>query len=213
MGHKKGNKNCSTGIVQYSNSNAARYLKVLDNYKLQVLFNNGVEKIFDMSSLIKNEKVFSPLVDKTLFKKAQIDEDCFAIIWNEEIDLAIEEVWKKGITTATAFNSLLSMKEATDMWGLEGSTLRKAIQHKRFIIGQDVYKFGKQWVLVKGAIEREYGPCIADQILLIEKELDSYSDPTSMIAQYYSKHPEKHPEFEEIKAELENKLNILRNCK
>lgn len=57
----------------------------------------------------------------------------------------------------STFNNLLSLKEAADIWHLEESTLRKAISNKRFIVNEDVKKFGKQWVIKKESMEREYG--------------------------------------------------------
>ena len=58
----------------------------------------------------------------------------------------------------TIFDNLLSLKEAADMWHLEESTIRKAIASNKFRINVDVKKFGKQWVVTKDAMEREYGP-------------------------------------------------------
>lgn len=55
------------------------------------------------------------------------------------------------------FKDLYSLKDAADLWRIEESTIRKAIASKRFIIGEDVKKFGKQWVINKAAMDREYG--------------------------------------------------------
>lgn len=55
------------------------------------------------------------------------------------------------------FDNLISLKEAADMWHLEESTIRKAIASDKFIIGKDVKKFGKQWVIDKSSMERVYG--------------------------------------------------------
>ena len=41
--------------------------------------------------------------------------------------------------------------------GLNESTLRKAIAYGKLINGQDVCKFGKQWVISSEAMNREYG--------------------------------------------------------
>lgn len=55
------------------------------------------------------------------------------------------------------FDGLLSFKEATDIWGLNESTLRKAVQYGKFLVGMDVKKFGKQWIVTTDAMERVYG--------------------------------------------------------
>lgn len=55
------------------------------------------------------------------------------------------------------FDGLLSFKEATDTWGLNESTLRKAVSYGKLQEGVDVKKFGKQWIVTIEAMEREYG--------------------------------------------------------
>ena len=42
--------------------------------------------------------------------------------------------------------------------GLHDSTLRKAVSYHKLVEGLDVQKFGKQWVVTRSAMEREYGP-------------------------------------------------------
>ncbi|MCQ2790375.1 MAG: DUF3791 domain-containing protein [bacterium] len=56
------------------------------------------------------------------------------------------------------FENLLSLKEASNIWHIDDSVLRKAILSNRLKDGADVKKFGKQWVVTKDAMEREYGP-------------------------------------------------------
>lgn len=41
-------------------------------------------------------------------------------------------------------NGLLSFMEATDFWGLNEGTLRKAVTYGKLVDGIDVKKFGKQ---------------------------------------------------------------------
>ena len=55
------------------------------------------------------------------------------------------------------FEGLLSFKEATDLWGLNESTLRKAVSQGKLKENIDVKKFGKQWIVTQEAMEREYG--------------------------------------------------------
>ena len=47
--------------------------------------------------------------------------------------------------------------DATELWALNESTLRKAITYGKIIEGFDVCKFGKQWVVSIKAMQREYG--------------------------------------------------------
>ena len=55
------------------------------------------------------------------------------------------------------FEGLMSFREATDLWGLNESTLRKAVSYGKLKEGIDVKKFGKQWIITIEAMEREYG--------------------------------------------------------
>ena len=49
------------------------------------------------------------------------------------------------------------MNDATTIWGLNESTLRKAIAYGKFKKGIDVCKYGKQWVVSVDSMNREYG--------------------------------------------------------
>lgn len=55
------------------------------------------------------------------------------------------------------FDNLLSFKEASQLWNLDDSTLRKAVANGKLVDGQDVKKFGKQWIITIEAMERIYG--------------------------------------------------------
>lgn len=55
------------------------------------------------------------------------------------------------------FDGLMSFREATDKWGLNESTLRKAVAYGKLKEDIDVKKFGKQWIITIDAMIREYG--------------------------------------------------------
>jgi hypothetical protein len=57
----------------------------------------------------------------------------------------------------SVFDMLLSFKEASQLWNLDDSTLRKAVASGKLVDGQDVKKFGKQWVITIEAMEKNYG--------------------------------------------------------
>ncbi|MBO4815493.1 MAG: DUF2442 domain-containing protein [Clostridia bacterium] len=63
---------------------------------LEVVFNNGICKKYDMKNLINKYKVFKNLENDELFNKARVDMGGYGIIWNEEIDLSSEEIWSNG---------------------------------------------------------------------------------------------------------------------
>ena len=51
----------------------------------------------------------------------------------------------------------MAFSDATALWALNESTLRKGITYGKLVEGIDVCKFGKQWVVSMDAMKREYG--------------------------------------------------------
>ena len=84
-----------TNKINMFNCPAPTHLKIGENHSLFVAFNDGITKNFDMTPYIENYNVFAPLNDGALFSNAQLDR--WGIIWNDEIDIAIEEVYEKGV--------------------------------------------------------------------------------------------------------------------
>ena len=66
-----------------------------DNYVLKVYFDNGVVKFFDCHYLFE-EDYCKPLKKTWIFDKTVADLG--GIIWTDEIDIAKEEVYEKGVT-------------------------------------------------------------------------------------------------------------------
>ena len=67
---------------------------------------------------------------------------------------------KNGTVVETLFDGLIAFSDATEFWGLNESTLRKAISYGKLVNGVDVCKFGKQWVVSIDAMRREYGATV-----------------------------------------------------
>ena len=130
----------------------------LPDYCLSVQFSEGITKIYDVKPLFKKWPVFSELRDdKDLFSKVSVDAGGYGIIWNDDIDLSCDEIYANGEKVETPFDGLIAFSDATQLWGLNESTLRKAISYGKLVNGVDVCKFGKQWVISKEAMSREYG--------------------------------------------------------
>lgn len=55
------------------------------------------------------------------------------------------------------FDGLYSLADAASLWGVDESTLRHAIRDGRIYEGEEVKKFGKQWIITREAMERRYG--------------------------------------------------------
>ena len=129
----------------------------LSNFTLLAHFVNGDDKLYDMKPLMEQYDVFHTLMDvQGLFEQVKVDVGGYGIIWNEDVDLDAEEIWVNGKETETPFTGLISLSDATIIWKLNESTLRKAISYGKLRNGIDVFNFGKQWVVTASAMEREY---------------------------------------------------------
>ncbi len=129
----------------------------LPEYKLSVQFAEGVTKIYDVKPLFEKIPIFKSLESNNDFGNVYVDVGGYGIIWNDELDLSCDELWENGVEVETPFDGLIAFSDATELWGLNESTLRKAISYGKLINGVDVCKFGKQWVVSIEAMKREYG--------------------------------------------------------
>ncbi len=135
----------------------------LSDYKLSIQFAEGVTKIYDLNPLFKRIPVFGLLKNSPqLFYSVSVDKGGYGIVWNDDLDLSCDELWDNGTIKKTAFDGLIALSDATILWGLNGSTLRKAISYGKLINGIDVCKFGKQWIVSTDAMKREYGEAKED---------------------------------------------------
>lgn len=129
----------------------------LPGLKLSVQFANGTTKVYDAAPLMEKFRAFEALKDEALFSSVETDVGGCGIVWNEDIDLSCDELWENGEEVATPFDGLMSSADATELWGLSESTLRKAIAYGKLVAGVDARKYGKQWVVTREAMRREYG--------------------------------------------------------
>ena len=131
---------------------------VLPEYKLSVQFSEGVTKIYDVKPLFERIPLFAELKDNhAVFACVSVDGGGYGIVWNDDLDLSCDELWENGVQVDTPFDGLMAFSDATELWGLNESTLRKAIAYGKLVNGVDVCKFGKQWVVSVDAMKREYG--------------------------------------------------------
>ena len=56
----------------------------------------------------------------------------------------------------TPFDGLIAFSDATELWKLSESTLRKAVSYGKLVDGVDVCKFGKQRIISADAMKRKY---------------------------------------------------------
>ncbi len=73
-------------------------VKTSENFMLSVIFQDGVEKEYDVKQLFSvfpKFRVFEK--ERSLFEQVQVDVGGCGISWNDELDLAAEEVWYNGV--------------------------------------------------------------------------------------------------------------------
>lgn len=73
-------------------------VKPMENVTLLVAFQNGTEKIYDISILYPVFPQFEILeTDSELFNQVQVDMGGYGISWNDDLDLDAEDIWEDGI--------------------------------------------------------------------------------------------------------------------
>ena len=129
----------------------------LSGYRLSVQFVEGCTKIYDMNPIFDSIPLFAELMDEHLFCDVAVDVGGHGIVWNDDLDISCDELWENGVEVQTPFDGLMAFSDASALWALNESTLRKAISYGKLVEGVEVCKFGKQWVISINAMKREYG--------------------------------------------------------
>ena len=133
-------------------------VSALPDFCLSVQFAEGVTKRYDIKPLFAKWPAFQALKNTPgLFAGVQVDAGGYGIVWNDALDLSCNELYENGETVHTPFDGLMAFTDATQLWGLNESTLRKAIAYGKLVNGVDACKYGKQWVVSVAAMQREYG--------------------------------------------------------
>ncbi len=136
-------------------------VSALPEFRLSVQFSEGVTKIYDVKPLFEKIPCFLELKNNLdEFYSVYVDVGGHGIVWNDDLDLSCDELWANGVEVDTPFDGLMAFSDATEPWGLNESTLRKAITYGKLVNGVDVCKFGKQWVVSIEAMQREYGSAV-----------------------------------------------------
>lgn len=85
-----------------NNDNKIRQVYPKNDYILICEFENGIKKKYDIKTLIEEYAIFKKLKsDKELFNHVMVDNGGYGISWNDEIDLAAEEIWENGEDVST----------------------------------------------------------------------------------------------------------------
>ena len=84
--------------------------KYLDDYKVEVVFNDGQRGVADLSDIFRGP-VFIPLKDKKLFAQLRVNEELATITWPNGADLAPEYVYYR------AFKDVPELQKQFKEWG------------------------------------------------------------------------------------------------
>ena len=130
----------------------------MPNFILSIQFSEGITKAYDIKPLFKKWDAFK-IFEKNpdFFFEVKVDSGGYGIVWDDNLDLSCDELYFNGKKVKTSFDGLMSFSDAALIWGLNESTLRKAIIYGKLKNGIDVCKYGKQWVISIESMEREYG--------------------------------------------------------
>ena len=135
-----------------------RSISTTKDLHLIAQFDDGSVRSYDVSNLSRKNKAFKVFESNpVLFSKAKVDVGGYGIVWNESLDLSANEIWANGDLFDSPFAKLLAFSDASRIWNLNESTLRKALVYGKLKAGIDCCKYGKQWVITEAAMLREYG--------------------------------------------------------
>ena len=70
----------------------------LSGKRLRVTFINGTIKIYDCKPLLK-EEAFQLLGNEAFFRAVSVELHGYAVVWNDQVDLAESELWLHGQTS------------------------------------------------------------------------------------------------------------------
>ncbi len=66
--------------------------------KIQILFQNGIEKQYDIRQLCNQFPQFLVLqTNNALYSQVKVDAGGAGISWNDDLDLDAEELWENGV--------------------------------------------------------------------------------------------------------------------
>ena len=129
----------------------------LPDMRLSVQFSNGTTKVFDVKAVEERLSVLRESEDFCVFDAVVVNGDGHWVVWGDNLSLSCDELWNSGVEVKTPFDGLMSFADASELWGLSESTLRKAVSYGKIVAGVDARKYGKQWIITYEAMVREYG--------------------------------------------------------
>ena len=71
-------------------------VKALEDYILEVTFENNEIKYYDVKPLFEKWIVFQELENTKLFEQVKVDTKGYGISWNDNLDLSCDELYNNG---------------------------------------------------------------------------------------------------------------------
>jgi len=68
----------------------------LDNYKLLITFDNGEQRVYDVTPLL-DLPIFQRLRDKQQFNQVYVDKIMDTVAWDENADICPDSLYEDGI--------------------------------------------------------------------------------------------------------------------
>ena len=70
----------------------------LQDYKLSISFSEGITKIYNVKKCLNVIDEFKIFIDNPQeFYNVSVGVGGYGIVWNDDLDLSSEELWKNGI--------------------------------------------------------------------------------------------------------------------
>ena len=71
-------------------------LKCLDDFRLELTFDDGKSGVLDCKPIIAKGGVFAKLRDPRVFKKAQVNKELGVVTWDNDVDIAPEITYSRA---------------------------------------------------------------------------------------------------------------------
>ncbi len=68
-------------------------VKCLDDFRLELTFDDGKSGVLDCKPIIAKGGVFSKLRNPQVFKKAQVNKELGVVTWDDDVDIAPETAY------------------------------------------------------------------------------------------------------------------------
>lgn len=81
----------------------------LDNYKLLILFEDDVLKLFDCTRFLRDDTVFEPIKDPAKFAEAHVALG--TVVWPGRVDLDLELLYEQGVAVESLVGVALTVRQ------------------------------------------------------------------------------------------------------